>query len=151
MESETEDMLIEVDKHEPIYAAQSEISTPVTKCEGQSVKYLKNERESNEGKPLRVKHEGSFESCENEEKLEIEVGLKGEEDDEENTMRPIKVETRDVPRSLVLSSNYQSGDDSEGEGKDSPSRAEHVSHMPSWTIGSADSRGTAAEGLPPSQ
>ena len=122
MESETEDMLIEVDKHEPIYAAQSEILPPETKCEEQSLRYSKDERGGNEGK-----YDGLLERCENNRKLEVE-GDEEVEDEEENTMRPIKVETQDVPRSLVLSSNHQSGDYSEGESKDSPSRAEHVSH-----------------------
>ncbi|KAL5254076.1 hypothetical protein ACHWQZ_G013739 [Mnemiopsis leidyi] len=123
LESETEDMLIEVDKHEPVYPAQQVVTTPEIKCEEEPVVRsldFKLKEESD------IEYEEGFiEKCGDKRKEDKDRIEEDQVEDEGNTMKPIKVETRDVSRSLVLSASHQTDHYVEGDSGDSPLRTEH--------------------------
>ena len=118
MGSETEDMLIELDQHEPIVEPPSEQLPPEIYAVLVSESNLS--KQENPESPI----------------LELKTSNAGmTETDEEEPMRPMKTDIRDAPRSLVLSTSLRSQEDScfsdEDSEKDevSPLKSEHVSHF----------------------
>ena len=118
MGSETEDMLIELDQHEPIVEPPSEQLPP--EIDAVLVSESNLSKQENPESPI----------------LEMKTSNAGmTETDEEEPMRPMKTDIRDAPRSLVLSTSLRSqedncfSDEDSEEDEVSPQKSEHVSHF----------------------